>query len=78
MTTVLINELEAIPDISQCILKTSSSRIISDLHLELFSINAKWGKVNDCFNCSVIKLVTWVSGIKIVRLILGFENFAIN
>ena len=75
---VLINELEAIPDISQCILKTSPSRIISDLHLELFSINAKWGKGNDCFNCSVIKLVTWVSGIKIVRLILGFENFAIN
>ena len=78
MTTVLINELEAIPEIAQCILKTSSSRIISDLHLELFSINAKWGKGNDCFNCSVIKLVTWVSGIKIVRLILGFENFAIN
>ena len=78
MTTVLINELEVIPDIVQCILKTSSSRIISDLHLELFSINAKWGKGNDCFNCLVIKPVTWVSGIKTLRLILGFENFALN
>ena len=54
------------------------SRIISSLHLELFSVNAKRGKGNVYFNCKVTKPVTWFSEIYIARLILGFENFALN
>ena len=69
----MINLLEIIPGIIQYILKISYS-----LHLELFSVNTKWVKGNVCFNCSVTKHVSWLSEIKIARLILGFENFALN
>lgn len=72
----MINLLEMIPGITQYILKISYSRIIANFHLELFSVNAKWGNV--CFNCLVKKPVRWLSEIKIARPILGFENFAIN
>lgn len=74
LTSVMINVRDVIAGITQYILKRSN------LHLELFSANAKWDKGNVCFNCQLTKSVTWFSEIKIARLVLvlSFENFALK